>query len=180
MRRCRGRLSTDLSTVTVDNSAATPGVLRVAIDAPLRSPFDYLPPPGIAPDAVPLGVRVRVPIGRREAIGVVVDRADQASVSAAALKSVHQVLDVTPVLDSAVMQLLRWTADYYHHPLGEVIASALPKALREGAPATAQFECWRATAAGRDALSSDAARRAPKQQALLALLVASPDGLSAV
>jgi primosomal protein N' (replication factor Y) len=180
MRRCRGRLSTDLSTVTVDNSAVTPGVLRVAIDAPLWSPFDYLPPPGIAPDAVPLGVRVRVPIGRREAIGVVVDRADHASVSAAALKSVHEVLDVTPVLDSAVMQLLRWTADYYHHPLGEVIASALPKALRDGAPLTAQFECWRATAAGRDALSSDAARRAPKQQALLALLVASPDGLSAV
>jgi primosomal protein N' (replication factor Y) len=163
----------------VDNSAATAGVLRVAIDAPLRSPFDYLPPPGIAPDAVPLGVRVRVPIGRREAIGVVVDRADQASVSAAALKSVHQVLDVTPVLDSAVMHLLRWTADYYHHPLGEVIASALPKALREGAPATAQLECWRATAAGRDALAIAAARRAPKQRVLLALLALNPDGLTA-
>jgi primosomal protein N' (replication factor Y) len=179
MLHCRGRLSTDLSTVIGDNTAVSPGVLRVAIDAPLRSPFDYLPPPGIAPDAIPLGVRVRVPIGRREAIGVVVDRADHAAVSAAALKSVHQVLDTTPVLDSAVMQLLRWTADYYHHPLGEVIASALPKALRDGAPATAQLECWRATAAGREALARDAARRSPKQQALLALLALNPDGLTA-
>jgi primosomal protein N' (replication factor Y) (superfamily II helicase) len=165
--------------VSVDNSAATAGVLRVAIDAPLRSPFDYLPPAGIAPEAIPLGVRVRVPIGRREAIGIVVDRADHASVSAAALKSVHQVLDATPVLDNAVMHLLRWTADYYHHPLGEVIAAALPKALRDGVPATAQIDCWRATAAGRDALASAAPRRAPKQQALLALLALNPDGLTA-
>ncbi|HEY4974858.1 MAG TPA: hypothetical protein VII41_14695, partial [Steroidobacteraceae bacterium] len=99
----------------MDNSAASPGVLRVAIDAPLRSPFDYLPPVGVAPGEVPVGVRVRVPIGRREAIGVVVEHAEQACVSPATLKSVHQVLDTTPVLDRALMQLLRWTADYYHH-----------------------------------------------------------------
>ena len=177
MRR-QGRLSTDLSTVIVDNSTVSPGVLRVAIDAPLRRPFDYLPPPGLQPDEVPLGVRVRVPVGRREAIGIVVDHADQPSVSAAALKSVHQVLDARPVLDGGLMQLLRWTADYYHHPLGEVIAAALPKALREGAPAAAQIECWRATAAGLEALAADAARRSPKQQALLALLATRPGGLT--
>ena len=164
--------------MTVDNSAVSPGVLRVAIDAPLRNPFDYLPPPGLAPSAVPLGVRVRVPVGAREAIGMVVDHADQPSVSAAALKAVHQVLDATPLLDSALMQLLRWTADYYHHPLGEVIAAALPKALREGAPAAAQIECWRATAAGLEALAADAARRSPKQQALLALLATRSGGLT--
>ena len=153
-------------------------MLRVAINAPLRSPFDYLPPPGLAPSAVPLGVRVRVPVGAREAIGMVVDHADQPSVSAAALKAVHQVLDATPLLDSALMQLLRWTADYYHHPLGEVIAAALPKALREGAPVAAQIECWRATAAGLEALAADAARRSPKQQALLALLATRSGGLT--
>jgi primosomal protein N' (replication factor Y) (superfamily II helicase) len=163
----------------VDNSAQAPGVLRVAIDAPLRSPFDYLPPPGLASAAVPLGVRVRVPVGRRETIGVVVDHADQSQVSAAALKSVHQIIDSAPVLDSALMQLLRWTADYYHHPLGEVIAGALPRALRDGAAATAQLQCWRATEAGIGALSTGAARRAPRQHALLSLLAAHPDGLSA-
>ena len=164
--------------MTVDNSAVSPGVLRVAIDAPLRKPFDYLPPPGLAPSAVPLGVRVRVPVGAREAIGMVVDHADQPSVSAAALKAVHQVLDATPLLDTTLMQLLRWTADYYHHPLGEVIAAALPKALREGAPVAAQIECWRATAAGLEALAADAARRSPKQQALLALLATRSGGLT--
>jgi primosomal protein N' (replication factor Y) len=164
--------------VTLPDNAASLGVLRVAIDAPLRSPFDYLPPPGLAPAAVALGARVRVPVGKRETIGVVVDYADQPSVSAAALKAVHQVLDTAAVLDTGLMQLLRWTADYYHHPLGEVIAAALPRALRDGAPAAAHVELWCATAAGLEALAQDAARRAPKQQALLALLAASPAGLS--
>ncbi len=162
----------------MDNSAANPGVLRVVIDAPLRTPFDYLPPAGVSPADVPLGVRVRVPVGKRDTIGVVVDYAAAASVRPEALKPVHQVLDSTALFDPALMQLLCWTADYYHHPLGEVIAAALPKALREGAPAAAQVEQWRATEAGLAALLAHDARRAPKQQALLALLADSPDGLS--
>ena len=121
----------------MDNSSAIPGVLRVVIDAPLRTPFDYLPPPGLLPAGVPLGVRVRVPLGKRAAIGIVVDYASEAQVGPEALKSVHQVLDSAALLDSALLQLLRWAADYYHHPLGEVIAAALPKALRDGAPAAA-------------------------------------------
>jgi primosomal protein N' (replication factor Y) len=163
----------------VDNSTANPCVLRVVIDAPLRTPFDYLPPPGLSPTGVPLGVRVRVPVGRRETIGVVVDYADQTSISPEALKAVHQVLDGAALFDPALMQLLRWTADYYHHPLGEVIAAALPKALRDGAPAAAQVERWCATPAGLAALGQDAAQRAPRQQALLALLAANPTGLAA-
>jgi len=163
----------------VDDSAQIPGVLRVAIDAPLRSPFEYRPPAGVAMADIALGTRVRVPIGSRETIGVVVDHADQPSVSASALKSVLQVLDAAPLLDAGLMQLLRWTADYYHHPLGEVIAGALPRTLREGAPAAAQMEWWRATAAGRAAAAEDAARRSPRQQAVLGLLLASPAGLAA-
>jgi primosomal protein N' (replication factor Y) len=163
----------------VDNSTANPCVLRVVIDAPLRTPFDYLPPPGLSPTGVPLGVRVRVPVGRRETIGVVVDYADQTSISPEALKAVHQVLDGAALFDPALMQLLRWTADYYHHPLGEVIAAALPKVLRDGAPAAAQVERWCATPAGLAALGQDAAQRAPRQQALLALLAANPTGLAA-
>ena len=153
----------------MDNSTANPCVLRVVIDAPLRTPFDYLPPPGLSPTGVPLGVRVRVPVGRRETIGVVVDYADQTSISPEALKAVHQVLDGAALFDPALMQLLRWTADYYHHPLGEVIAAALPRALRDGAPAAAQVERWCTTPAGLAALGQDAAQRAPRQQALLAL-----------
>jgi len=165
--------------VTAANGAAARGVLRVAIDAPLRSPFDYLAPAGLDPVQVPRGVRVRVPVGQRETVGVVVDHADQPSVSQRALKAVHEVLDATPVLDAGLMQLLHWTADYYHHPLGEVIAAALPKALRDGAPALARLARWRTTAAGALALAQQPARRAPRQQALLALLAGNSAGMSA-
>jgi primosomal protein N' (replication factor Y) len=155
-------------------------VLRVAIDAPLRHPFDYLAPDGLSPASVPLGVRVRVPVGRREAIGMVVERAEQSEVDAAALKSVRQVLDATPLIDPALMQLLRWTADYYHHPLGEVIAAALPRALRDGAPCAARAECWQGDLpAGIDAIAVAALRRAPRQQALLARLSQSAQPVSA-
>jgi primosomal protein N' (replication factor Y) len=174
----RIQLSTDLSTVTVNPAALPTGVLRVAIDLPLHSPFDYLPPAGVASQDVPLGVRVRVPIGRRQAVGIVVEHALEPSVGATALKSVQEMLDIGPLLDADLMQLLRWTAEYYHHPLGEVIAAALPKLLKDGVPALAQVVLWRTTTAGVQA-SPDLLRRAPSQQALLALLAAFPGGLLA-
>ena len=48
----------------------------------------------------------------------------------------------------AALELVRWAADYYHHPIGEVIASALPKALRLGAPLRLQREEWQLSEAG--------------------------------
>jgi len=156
----------------------TPGVLQVAINAPLRSSFDYLPPAGWAPRAVPVGARVRVPFGRVEAIGVVVGHADHSTLEAAALKRVHEIIDTVALLDEPLMRLLRWTADYYHHPPGEVIAAALPKALRLGASALEARPHWRLTSAGEAACAAGACARAPRQQALLTLLHTAQAGLS--
>ncbi|MGA2564389.1 MAG: primosomal protein N' [Steroidobacteraceae bacterium] len=173
-------LSTNLSTTIVDN----PGehvhrLLRVAIDLPRHNLFDYLPPPGLDASQVPLGARVRVPFGSREKIGVVADYASAASVSPAALKSARALIDPAALLDEPLMRLLRWTAQYYHHPPGEVFAAALPLALRKGGCALAQIELWRITAEGARALASQPLQRAPRQRALLALLAAAPDGLGA-
>jgi primosomal protein N' (replication factor Y) (superfamily II helicase) len=145
-------------------------ILRVALDTPLRRLFDYLPPlvPG-GPEPSP-GCRVRVPFGRARRIGIIVQAADTSEVPASRLKPFLEVLDASPVLDGAAMSLLEWAADYYHHPLGEVLASALPKALREGAPALAREERWVATAAGAEQARAGEPRRAPKQRALLKLL----------
>ncbi|HEY5019919.1 MAG TPA: primosomal protein N', partial [Steroidobacteraceae bacterium] len=127
---------------------------------------------------VPIGARVRVPMGARECIGVVVDHADEPSVNRSALKSIHELIDPESLLDAPLMRLLRWTAQYYHHPLGEVIAAALPKALRQGAPAMPKIELWRSSTAGLTAAAGETLRRAPRQQALLTLVAAHPDGLS--
>jgi primosomal protein N' (replication factor Y) len=118
-------------------------------------------------------------MGARECIGVVIAHADEPSVSRSALKPIHALIDSDSVLGAPLMRLLRWTAQYYHHSLGEIIAAALPKALRSGAPAMPAIERWCATSAGLDANTSQALRRAPRQQVLLQLLAAHPDGLPA-
>jgi primosomal protein N' (replication factor Y) (superfamily II helicase) len=142
----------------------------VALDTPVRQLFDYLPPaaPGAASPA--LGARVRVPFGRQRLIGAIVGVADRSELPGARLKHILEVLDATPVLDDTALSLLQWAADYYHHPVGEVLASALPKALRLGAPARPTEERWALTEAGGTAVADGAARRAPRQRALLELI----------
>ena len=108
-------------------------VLRIALDMPLRRLFDYLPPAETRITGE-VGQRVRVPFGRQRLVGLVMEQAATSELPAARLKSVLEVLDAKPVLDRSAVELLRWAADYYHHPIGEVIAAAIPKALRDGAP----------------------------------------------
>jgi primosomal protein N' (replication factor Y) len=146
--------------------------VRVALDTPLRRLFDYLPPRDSDHDAQ-AGVRVRVPFGRQHLIGVVQSLVTQSDVPAEKLKAVLEVIDATPVIDAQVMQLLEWAAQYYHHPLGEVISTALPKLAREGAPSRALTERWFASESGLRALEAGELRRAPRQRELLEALRAA-------
>jgi primosomal protein N' (replication factor Y) len=155
-----------------------PGVIKVVLDAPLRAPFDYLPPSGLPAETVPIGARVRVPLGRRETVGWVVGHADQSTLAAEGLKSAYALLDAEALLDEEVLRLLRWAADYYHHALGELLSAAVPKALREGRPSQVQQHFWLVTPAGTAALESGQCARAPRQLALLRLLAGTEGGLS--
>ena len=149
-------------------------IVRVVIDSPLRRSFDYLPPEG---PPVVAGMRVWVPFGNRLRVGVVVSLVDQSSVEESKLKRISSVIDREPTFDSGLLHTLNWAADYYHHPLGEVVATALPKLLREGASLQALEEYWSLTAAGAEALAGGEPRRAPRQRELLELLGRpSPEG----
>ena len=147
-----------------------PQIFRVALDTPLRRLFDYLPPAQAAV-APAVGARVRVPFGRQRPIGLVVEIAATSEVAPARLKPILEVLDPVPVLDEALQGLLLRAAEYYHHPLGQVLSSALPRAIRFGAPLNAREERWLLTEAGSAAAAAGEPRRAPKQRALLALLL---------
>jgi primosomal protein N' (replication factor Y) len=142
-------------------------ILKVALDTPLRRVFDYLPPAS-GSDAPPLGVRVLVPFGKQRLVGVLVDTAVQSQLPPSKLKAVIEILDDKPVIDRVTFELLKWSADYYHHPIGEVFAAALPPKLRAGQPAEEATVFWSLSDAGREGLS--APKRAPKQKALLAYL----------
>src|ERR1700734_2387194 len=105
-------------------------ILQIALDTPLRRVFDYLPPAQFVGSglhgAPPPGVRVRVPFGRQRLIGILVGVTAESSVAAAKLKAADEILDELPIVDPVTFDLLRWAAEYYHHPVGEVFAAALP------------------------------------------------------
>ncbi|MET0378135.1 MAG: primosomal protein N', partial [Spongiibacteraceae bacterium] len=86
------------------------------------------------------------------------------------LRPALAVLDISPALPLRLLNLLRWAADYYHHPLGECWQQALPVLLRKGEDTTASQRAWRLTTAGL-ALPENALKRAPQQQHALGLLL---------
>jgi primosomal protein N' (replication factor Y) (superfamily II helicase) len=145
-------------------------ILHIALDTPLRRVFDYLPPPARTQDRPQLGVRVLVPFGRQRLIGILVGMAAHSALPASKLKSALEFLDEKPVYDPVTFELLRWAAEYYHHPIGEVYAAALPVSLRAGQSAVPSIEHWSLTEAGREQLARPDSRRAPQQRALLAWL----------
>src|SRR6202051_5045469 len=146
-------------------------ILQIALDTPLRRVFDYRPPAHFeGPGAPPLGVRVRVPFGRRQLIGILVGVASESAVVAPKLKEALAILDEQPIFDPVTFDLLRWAAEYYHHPVGEVFAAALPASLRAGQPALEVTQWWALSESGRQELTDSANRRAPQQRALLAWL----------
>jgi len=108
-----------------------------------------------------------VPFGKRSKIGIVVAVAVNSEVDPVKLKVVDAILDPEPLISAVDLQLLEWASRYYHHPLGEVLATAFPVALRQGKPALLRQEPWvRLSDAGRD-FDLQQLRRAVKQQALL-------------
>ncbi len=140
-------------------------VLRVAVNVPLSRLFDYLPPPGDRP-LLP-GMRLKVPFGRGTQTGMLMELAATSEVPAGKLRRAIACIDDEPVLSEADLWLVRFTSDYYHHPVGEVVAAALPAALRQGGPLTDTVEVVSLTDAGRAVDPDDIAKRAPRQAEIL-------------
>src|SRR5687768_6723290 len=92
-------------------------IYQVAVSAPLYQLFDYLAPDSTA--VAPIGARVRVPFGRREAVGVLMGITDRSDVPRGRLKQVIAVLDAEPLFPAPMLKLITWAAGYYRHPLGE-------------------------------------------------------------
>ena len=154
-------------------------ILRLALPSPLRRAFDYLPPAGVDGPRPEPGVRVEVPFGRGRMIGVLLELAEESAVPAAKLRRAHRILDDDPVLDTETLSLATWASTYYHHPVGEAVAAALPVALRKGeAAAVSGIRHWELTAEGAGQ-SPDELKRAPRQAELLRRLQAADDGLDA-
>ena len=117
------------------------------------------------------GSRLWVPFGRRRQVGVVLSHAQTSELSADRIRSAGEPIDDVPLLSAADLALIRFTSTYYHHPIGEVVAAALPTLLRQGRPLYPTVETIAITEVGASADIEALARRAPKQAELLELLV---------
>ena len=154
-------------------STPLPSAYQVALPLPLPQAFDYLPANGMPAREDAVGGRVRVPFGNRELIGIVTGIGP--AQGSAGLRAVLAQLDPEPLFHGELLQSLRWLARYTHAPLGEVLATALPAALRRGEPLPDTHAwAWQLTEAGRTALPGLRAGR-PRQLAGL-LQAAAQDG----
>nr|WP_232244955.1 primosomal protein N' [Pseudomonas citronellolis] len=150
--------------------------MRLALPSPLRRLFDYLPPRGLDPGRLQPGVRLRVPFGRREIVGVLVELADSSQVPEDKLRPALAVLDREPPLPAHLLELCRWTAQYYQHSLGDTLSWALPNLLRQGEPAEARVQrFWLAVPGAR--LDDPRLARAPRQRQALQTLQQHPHGV---
>jgi primosomal protein N' (replication factor Y) len=126
-------------------------IVRVALDVPLPHSFDYL---AADADAGDVGRRVSVPFGRGEKIGVILEVVADSALPAEKLKPVRAILRDAPPLPADWLALADFCSRYYQHPLGEVVALALPPALRRrnALPRPSVRETYRITEDGRRAL----------------------------
>ncbi|HSX52502.1 MAG TPA: primosomal protein N', partial [Cellvibrio sp.] len=145
-------------------------LLEIALPVPLRRCFDYLPPANFNPTDIQPGVLMRVPFGNQELIGVLIRVKTESLQESAKLRPAIAVVDSRPALDSELLDLCLWAADYYQCAPGEALQTALPVLLRQGEPAQVRGEpVFRLTTEGKG-LPEGALKRSPKQAALLSAL----------
>ncbi|PPD22402.1 MAG: primosomal protein N' [Methylomonas sp.] len=155
-------------------------IVQVAIAVPLHRLFDYLLPLDLSSDGViEPGIRVRVPFGKHYKTGIVMGLTQTSDIPPERLKAIEQILDTQPLLSDSDFKLLSWASRYYHHPLGEVVATALPVTLRQGKPAVAATEIRYMLSEQGHQVIPEQLSRAPRQQALLARLQATATTLAA-
>ena len=81
-------------------------LIQVAINAPFYQLFDYFFSGDYA--LIQPGIRVAVPFGTRELIGIVVARIERSDYPLDKIKSINAVLDQTPLLPASLFTLCQF------------------------------------------------------------------------
>ena len=141
-------------------------------------------------EPLPSGTLVRVPLGKRETLGIVWDAHGQEAtgeLEPARMRDIAGVLEGVAPLPGSWQQLVAFTAQYYQRSLGEVALAALPPQLRDlqlaqwqrrikkhakrsAAPQAPQDDATAAEAQAEDV----AVQLSPEQDAVVARITAAP------
>jgi primosomal protein N' (replication factor Y) len=100
---------------------------RIIIPTPLKEPLIYKVPNSLW-EPIAAGMRVLIPLGKRKVTGVVLELLRETVLPET--REILAVLDERPILDTSLVRLSQWVAQYYLATLGEVFATVLPPSLR--------------------------------------------------
>lgn len=132
-------------------------LVSVALGLPRLSPLTYH-----SPIPVHVGSRVLVPVGKRIVTGMVVgmepDYAEET-------RNIIEVLDETPLMPSAILELTKRVAEYYLCSWGEVLMAAMPGGLTPSSVIRVETLKYHT-----EEELAQVRKRAPRRAELLALL----------
>ena len=167
-------------------------LIHVAVPVPGLGLLTYRVPDNLPRPVV--GGRVVVPLGSRIVTGIVMDDLSASTIEDAAVKPVKDVLDAEAFVPVDIVELARWTAEYYGAGPGDTITAVLPPMARGGrSDAHKTMRVASITAAGLEIVGrpfqgrhdGEAESLAPrttqltgKQREVLELLAGTPTGIS--
>ena len=109
-------------------------LIKVAFNLPIYQTFDYMIPADLG--KITPGTRIEAMFGRKKMLGITMpsshSRAKEVLKPKYKLKEISKVIDKTPIINSDIMDICLWGSNYYQHPIGQVLFSAIPSFLRKG------------------------------------------------
>ena len=145
-------------------------ILKVALDVPLYKLFDYqLNKKNSTKPSI--GSRVLVPFGKQKKVGVIIDIVNRSSVAKSKLKECISILDENPIFEKKQLDFIHFASNYYQYPLGRVLYAAMPGNLRKGKSLTKFIDSIVITDNGKNVDLDSLKKRAPKQAALMSILM---------
>jgi primosomal protein N' (replication factor Y) len=148
----------------------------VAMEQAVDKVLDYAIPPRLAP-MLRVGQRVKVPLGRnnKPALGYVVSIRGESDFPK--IKKLSAIDDDRALVDGKMLELARWMSRYYCAPLGAVIDSIIPSAVKKRVGIG--YSQMVSLAKDRNAIQETLEKtKAPKRRAILARLLQLEPGTS--
>lgn len=108
-----------------------PSLVEVAVPLPFERTLHYRVTEEVRA-AVSLGSALEVPFRNGSLHAYVLGFPETTDIPSEKLKAATAVLASEPLFDAEDLKFYRWLAEYYCHPLGEVLSTAVPKLPWEG------------------------------------------------
>jgi len=102
-------------------------LINVALDVPLMRCFSYS-----HSDILPIGTRVLVEFGKKPMVGFVWEINLDENTLDYDIQKIKPILQVFPeIITKDILDLVKFTTNYYHYPLGQTLFNAIPGLMRK-------------------------------------------------